>query len=72
MMKMTIPLPDHTKAEVTEDGKIIIEFDEKETKRDLWLNQFAIYLENENEKIIDSRYLRLESNKRLSLTKMRW
>lgn len=71
MMKMTIPLPDHTKAEVTEDGKIIIEFNEKETKRDLWLNQFSIFLEDETEKLIDSRNLRLENNRKLSLSKMR-
>lgn len=69
-MRITITLPDHTTATVTEDNKIIIDFDEKKTRRDLWINQFGLFLEDKpDEKILDFKHLRVYPSKKLKLEK---
>lgn len=66
-MEIIIALPGKTKAIVTKDNKIVIQFEEKDTKMDLWINQFSIWLEENDGKTLDYKTMRVSNNKKLKM-----
>jgi hypothetical protein len=66
-MKLTIALQDEMKAKLISGNLIEIDIPD-DCKRDLWKAQIECWLENDEEKLIHSGFLRVESNTRLKFT----